>query len=592
MRSRFWAGLAGGLIPCWLMLLTGCCCCAPAEQHVLLPSTCNLLQAMPPDLARELSKQVLPPYLVEPGDVLLVQGTDGLAPEQPVLADGTISLGRYGVVVVANKTLPEIEILIGSAIGNQVKEPGPVGVRLSAGHSKVFYVLGEVKSPGAYPLTGHETVLDGIMAACGLTCRAAKCRIILSRPTSPDRCRIVLPICYDEIVQQGDTTTNFQLMPGDRIFVPTLSLCESCGLFKKEKPCGGHCSGPWPSAAPCEGSPATTCTASRSVHNFGALTVPFQRYFSWGHTEIPATEAGQSTTPVIPAMERPNWTIAPSKPEETSKSPSPGWTLPAEAFKPIAGEKAKPLTFEAPKPAAETLGAQTITMSKPVTMPKLSSVSGDTARPAVAESSPSVSMEATKPASPAPTAAELFRQIIFAGRAAPEALSQEATPVILSEQPRSVAPAVKAVSEVERTTLPEKPKNVEPERISAPKTGDPAHEAALPEAIHELKETKPATKEKSPVSETGKKSKPAEFVGPTLPAANEEAKPAEHAEPGALPPIQGEAKPIESPEDSMAGPALPEAHSLDAFLSLFFGSQMPKEIQPVSQAEPQDESEE
>src|SRR5262245_1977845 len=119
MGSRFWTGLAAAIIPCWLMLLTGCCCCAPAQKHELLHAACDLRQATPPNLARELSKQILPPYLVEAGDVLLIQSSDGVSGEQPVLADGTINLGRYGVVMVANKTLPEIEVLIRGTIGKE-----------------------------------------------------------------------------------------------------------------------------------------------------------------------------------------------------------------------------------------------------------------------------------------------------------------------------------------------------------------------------------------------------------------------------------------------------------------------------------------
>src|SRR5207244_3519626 len=80
--------------------------------------------------------------------------------------------------------------------------------------SKVYYVLGEVNAPGSFTLSGRETVLDGILAAGGLNERASRRNIILSRPTHPDSCRVVLPICYYEIVQLGDTSTNYQLAPG------------------------------------------------------------------------------------------------------------------------------------------------------------------------------------------------------------------------------------------------------------------------------------------------------------------------------------------------------------------------------------------
>src|SRR5262249_32980627 len=85
------------------------------EGHPLLDSTKELRRATPEPLAlpRELQKQVLPSYSVEPGDVLLVQPADldttvRIPGDQPVLPDGTISLGRYGRLVVAGKTVDEI----------------------------------------------------------------------------------------------------------------------------------------------------------------------------------------------------------------------------------------------------------------------------------------------------------------------------------------------------------------------------------------------------------------------------------------------------------------------------------------------------
>ncbi len=106
--------------------------------------------------------------------------------------------------------------------------------------SKVYYVLGEVNAPGAFTLNGRETVLDGIIAAGGLSDKASRRNIILARPTKSDGCRVVLPICWREIVQVGDTSTNYQLLPGDRIFVATRGVHEDLFHGKEEcAPCGG-----------------------------------------------------------------------------------------------------------------------------------------------------------------------------------------------------------------------------------------------------------------------------------------------------------------------------------------------------------------
>jgi hypothetical protein len=112
----------------------------------------------------------------------------------------------------------------------------PINVRLNVAESAVYYVLGEVNSPGSYPLIGRETVLDALMAAGGLSDRASDCEIILSRPTPPSSCRVVLPVCYDRIVQLGDTTTNYQIRPGDRVYVTTRTLCEAIKFWRSDCP--------------------------------------------------------------------------------------------------------------------------------------------------------------------------------------------------------------------------------------------------------------------------------------------------------------------------------------------------------------------
>jgi protein involved in polysaccharide export with SLBB domain len=212
------------------------------SSHCLIPDAKALKSAYPAPLAlpRELEKGLAPAFIVEPGDTLLVQPVNLDSPvrlpgDQPVLADGTINLGRYGHPVVAGKTVPQIEVEVRALIEAQTKDAGPLMVRLVNRQSKVYYVLGEVNAPGAYPLSGRETVLDAITTAGGLNSRASRKDIILSRPTRPGGCRVVLPICYQEIVQLGDTSTNYQIAAGDRIFVPTRSLCDD--LFGKNKSC-------------------------------------------------------------------------------------------------------------------------------------------------------------------------------------------------------------------------------------------------------------------------------------------------------------------------------------------------------------------
>lgn len=242
------------LLMLFLVSLTGCTT-ASGTKFTLFPESNGLMSSTLAarqiggtlDLPRELAKRPLPPYRVEPGDVLLVLTTEPdvstlerevngdknprpsvrIPSDQPVLPDGSINLGRFGRVVVMGKTVEEIQVAVRSTIQAQVGfDPGFISVRVATRDSQVFYVLGDVNNPGVFPLKGRETVLDAILAAGGLNDRASRNNIILTRPTGPDQCRVVLPVCYRDIVQLGDTTTNYQVMPGDRIVVPTHSMHE------------------------------------------------------------------------------------------------------------------------------------------------------------------------------------------------------------------------------------------------------------------------------------------------------------------------------------------------------------------------------
>lgn len=201
---------------------------------------------VPAPVPRELAKTLAGPFIVEPGDVLLVQPADldaplRLPPDQTVFADGTIDLGVYGRPLVAGKPQEQIAAEISKLINGKEKPKAPfaITVRIIGRNSQVFYVLGEVNAPGAFPVGGAETVLDAIIKAGGVTRRASERNIILSRPTAPDGCRQVYPVCYPQIVQLGDTSTNYQLQPGDRIYVPSRGMLE--GLFPERCKRGGAC---------------------------------------------------------------------------------------------------------------------------------------------------------------------------------------------------------------------------------------------------------------------------------------------------------------------------------------------------------------
>lgn len=246
-RTNPGSRLACCLLAGWLLVgTTGCSTLGlsiwPA-QFPLLTETRDMAanSPLPAALPHELSKTELADYYLEPGDRILIE-PDQLDSEltsfgdQKIQLDGTIDLGKFGRMKVAGVTVEQVEGLIEEVVA-QVGKAEEINVQLVEANAAEVYVLGEVGSPAAYPIEGHEHVLDVILRAGGLTSRASPCDIILVRPTGPDQCRVVLPVCYRQITQVGDVSTNYQLQPGDRIVVGSRTLWEELAFWKLNVDC-------------------------------------------------------------------------------------------------------------------------------------------------------------------------------------------------------------------------------------------------------------------------------------------------------------------------------------------------------------------
>jgi protein involved in polysaccharide export with SLBB domain len=210
----------------------------PERQELV--ETASKLRLGPVDgVPRELDAVALGEYVVGSGDGLLAIPVNLESPARVpsdlmVQPDGIIDLGQYGPLRVVGKTVVQIEAEVNALVAAQTPGAGFIDVRLVNRESKKFYVAGEVNAPGSFPYTGEETVLDAVTAAGGLNEKASRWDIILSRPTPPNGCRVILAVNYWDILQLGDTTTNYKLLPGDRVYVPTRTLMENlCGGGKK-----------------------------------------------------------------------------------------------------------------------------------------------------------------------------------------------------------------------------------------------------------------------------------------------------------------------------------------------------------------------
>jgi RNA polymerase sigma factor (sigma-70 family) len=173
-----------------------------------------------------------PPYLIEPPDILLVKysGKDAelrrtVAGERLVRPDGTVGLGDYGSASVMGLTLDQA----GRAIARRLRETGKdcddkeLRVDVIAYNSKFFYVIMDGTGQQGQQVvrlaaTGNEAVLDAVQEVGGLTA-AAKKHIWIARPGGRNGVDRILRVDWTAITRDGQAATNYQLLPGDRVFI-------------------------------------------------------------------------------------------------------------------------------------------------------------------------------------------------------------------------------------------------------------------------------------------------------------------------------------------------------------------------------------
>lgn len=150
-------------------------------------------------------------------------GLQQVAGEHVVGPDGTVNLGIYGQVYVTGMTLQEAKLAIEKQLSNYLDAP-IVAVDVFAYNSKYFYVITEGGGLGdqvaKQVITGNETVLDAIADVTNGLSQSSSKEIWIARPApSGVGCDQILPVDIDAIMKGGSTATNYQLLPGDRVFI-------------------------------------------------------------------------------------------------------------------------------------------------------------------------------------------------------------------------------------------------------------------------------------------------------------------------------------------------------------------------------------
>ncbi len=202
-------------------------------KNLLVLAVCMLMAACsgvplesgPPPEIREFATDRN--YEIGVGDQINIRvwRNEELSVQVPVRPDGKVSSPLVGDIVAAGMTTQELAAAISVKLSNYVRNPEVTVIvtnPASADFLRRVRVTGAVRNPLSVAYRQGMTVMDIILEAGGLTEFASSNKARLYRTV--DGKTKVYPIRVEDILKNGDLTTNYTLYPSDVVTVPERSF--------------------------------------------------------------------------------------------------------------------------------------------------------------------------------------------------------------------------------------------------------------------------------------------------------------------------------------------------------------------------------
>lgn len=169
------------------------------------------------------------PYRVGPGDVLDIEVAENVDTRRQVraLPDGMLHYDVAKGINVKGNTLREISTRLSKILEDDYVNP-VVAVNVFNADSQRFWMLGQVRTPGAYPLKRPTRLVEALSLGGGMLSSGEDREV--GNPEAADLERAILirngdlvPVNFESLVREGDMSQNVYIKPGDYIFIPSLT---------------------------------------------------------------------------------------------------------------------------------------------------------------------------------------------------------------------------------------------------------------------------------------------------------------------------------------------------------------------------------
>jgi protein involved in polysaccharide export with SLBB domain len=165
-----------------------------------------------------LSVPVGPDYVLGPGDELVIDywGASSQHIQRSVDREGRVSIPEAGSLVVAGRTLGEVQQTIQKMLSRQLRGIS-VDVTLGKLRTVRVYVVGDVKNPAAYDISSLSTALSALIAAGGPTDTGSYRTVKHFRGKA-----LVEEVDLYDLMLKGVSSGEVHIESGDSILVPPI----------------------------------------------------------------------------------------------------------------------------------------------------------------------------------------------------------------------------------------------------------------------------------------------------------------------------------------------------------------------------------
>lgn len=185
--------------------------------------TLDLARPVPPESLRPPRD----PYRVGPGDVLDIEVAEDekTRAASRIMPDGMLYYDVANGVKVSGRTLKEVSSMLSTELQDDYPSP-VVTVNLSEAQSQRYFILGQVKNPGAYPIGKPTSLIEAISQAGGLY-SAQNTNGDTQETVDLDRSILIrdgdlMPVDFRGLIEHGDMGQNVYIRPGDYLYLPSV----------------------------------------------------------------------------------------------------------------------------------------------------------------------------------------------------------------------------------------------------------------------------------------------------------------------------------------------------------------------------------